>query len=73
MALGLIGIEQLLGSLSVHGCGKFPSRIDTVGDPGYFTTHAGMRRISYYAPNADPAVIAADEAAEQKMLASRKL
>lgn len=35
---------------------------DTVGDPGYFTTNAGMRHFFYYEPNADPAVIAADEA-----------
>lgn len=35
---------------------------DTVADPGYRTTNAGMRRFFYYGPNADPAVIAADEA-----------
>lgn len=35
---------------------------ETVSDPGYLTTIAGMRRHFYYEPNADPAVIAADEA-----------
>lgn len=35
---------------------------DNVDDPGYLTTNAGMRRFFYYGPNADPAVIAADEA-----------
>ncbi|MBU6535946.1 alpha/beta fold hydrolase [Streptomyces sp. NPDC057245] len=37
---------------------KFHGRIN---DPGYLTTNAGMRRFFYYAPNADPAVIRADE------------
>jgi pimeloyl-ACP methyl ester carboxylesterase len=32
-----------------------------VSDPGYLTTNAGMRRFFYYEPNADPAVIEADE------------
>ncbi|WP_184699245.1 alpha/beta fold hydrolase [Saccharothrix tamanrassetensis] len=33
----------------------------TVSDPGYLTTNAGMRRFFYHEPNADPAVIEADE------------
>jgi pimeloyl-ACP methyl ester carboxylesterase len=37
---------------------KFRGRIN---DPGYLTTNAGMRRFFYYVPNADPAVIKADE------------
>ncbi|WP_434450041.1 alpha/beta fold hydrolase [Lentzea sp. E54] len=32
-----------------------------VKDPGYMTTNAGMRRFFYYGPNADPAVVEADE------------
>ncbi|BCL32544.1 alpha/beta fold hydrolase [Streptomyces aurantiacus] len=37
---------------------KFHGRIS---DPGYLTTNAGMRQFFYYVPNADPAVIEADE------------
>jgi pimeloyl-ACP methyl ester carboxylesterase len=37
---------------------KFRGRIY---DPGYLTTNAGMRQFFYFTPNADPAVIAADE------------
>lgn len=32
-----------------------------VSDPGYLTTNTGMRQFFYYGPNADPAVIRADE------------
>lgn len=37
---------------------KFHGRIN---DPGYLTTNAGMRQFFYYVPNADSAVIEADE------------
>jgi pimeloyl-ACP methyl ester carboxylesterase len=37
---------------------KFRGKIN---DPGYLTTNAGMRQFFYYTPNADPAVIKADE------------
>ena len=33
----------------------------TVSDPGYLTTKPGVRQFFYYEPNADPAVIEADE------------
>lgn len=41
-----------------------PKFRETVDDPGYLTTNAGMRRFFYYGPNADPAVIVAHEAHE---------
>lgn len=46
---------------------------DTVGDRGYLTTKTGVRRFFYYGPNADPAVIAADEAHKDLSTASDAL
>lgn len=38
-----------------------PAFRDTVSDPGYLTTNAGFRQYFYHAPNAEQAVIDADE------------